>query len=245
MSFVDENYFRTCLAALPIQKSYTKAELLIDAFRLQQADEIEIYYTPHNEYVNVAAKVMIVGITPGWKQLEIAYRTAIQSLKQHKTYEEACKDAKIAARFAGATRVNLIQMLDEIGIHNLCGISSAEQLFDRNCTLLHTTSLVRYPVFVAKRNYNGHNPSLIRNEFLEEAALQSFVIELEMLEKPLIVPLGKSVESFLRHLIRLGLIAEHHVIWGFPHPSGANGHRLSQFEAGKAAMIEIIEELQV
>lgn len=243
MSFVDANYFSTHLKELPIKSSYTKSDLLINTFRLKSDGDIEIFYSPHNEYINVSAKVILVGITPGWQQMEIAYRTAIHSLQEHKSYEEACKQAKMAARFAGTTRTNLIEMLQEIGIHSLLRVQSAKQLFDPQCTLLHTTSLIRYPVFVSKQNYNGHKPSLIKNAFLNEAAMKSFLAELAMLENPLIIPLGKSVESYLMKLIENEMIENCNIMWGFPHPSGANGHRLQQFESAKDGMKQIVSRL--
>lgn len=243
MTTVDENYFSTILNNLPIKSSYTKADLLIEALRLDSEGNIEIYYSPHNEYINESAKVILVGITPGWQQMELAFRTAIHCLKNQDSYEEACKQAKIAARFVGTTRNNLIQMLQEIRIHKLLDISSAEHLFHSECKLLHTTSLIKYPVFVSKQNYNGHSPSLTKNAFLYEAALESFLSEINMLDNPLIIPLGKSVEQYLSQLIDNDMFDERNILWGFPHPSGANGHRIKQFELAKESMKQVFTGL--
>jgi len=243
MSFVDLNDISTYLKDFPTKSHYSKADLLIDAFILKSEEDIEIYYSPHNEYINYSAKIVLVGITPGWQQMEIAYRTVIHALKEYKSYEEACKQAKIAARFAGSTRTNLIQMLHEIGVHDLLDVSSAEYLFHSECTLLHTTSLIRNPVFISKQNYNGHKPSLIKNAFLNDAARESFLVELNMLENPLIIPLGKSVESYLIQLIDDEMIEDRNILWGFPHPSGANGHRIKQFEIVKDELKQIVSGL--
>lgn len=43
---------------------------------------MEIYYAPHNEVINKEVKVFIVGITPGWTQTSIAYKTACEGLKK-------------------------------------------------------------------------------------------------------------------------------------------------------------------
>lgn len=245
MTFVDEDYFSRHMRALPTKTRYSKEDLLIDVFRLKREAEIDMFYSPHNEYINLSAKVILVGITPGWQQMEIAYRTAIQSLKEQNPYEKACKAAKIAARFAGSTRTNLIQMLQEIKIHSLLGVSSAQDLFHKECALLHTTSLIRFPVFVSKQNYNGHQPSLIKNDFLNGEALKSFLFELNMLENPLIIPLGKSVEHYLTYLIDRQFIQvqDRKILWGFPHPSGANGHKFKQFELVKTRMKQTVLQL--
>ena len=50
---------------LPLKDKYTKAELLIEDLLIDKEKNIEIYYAPHNEYINPKAKVLIVGITPG------------------------------------------------------------------------------------------------------------------------------------------------------------------------------------
>ncbi|SEA46974.1 hypothetical protein [Paenibacillus sp. 276b] len=230
------------MKSFPIQPKYSKAQLLINELKLSSSGEMEMFYSPHNEYINAAAKVMLVGITPGWQQMEIAYRTAIQALKAHKSYEQACKEAKIAARMAGSMRTNLILMLQEIGLHEYIRVSHVQRLFEADCTLLHTTSLIRYPVLVNKQNYNGHQPSIPQSEFLYQAVLESFLPELEQLKHPLIIPLGKSVEAVLHQLLDEHRVDEEKILWGFPHPSGANGSRVKQFLHTKSGMQNILRE---
>ncbi|MDN8589159.1 hypothetical protein Q0V21_10310 [Paenibacillus sp. 11B] len=240
ISSTHQKHLITLMNSFPIQPKYTKAQLLINDLKLSSSGEIEIFYSPHNEYINPSAKVMLVGITPGWQQMEIAYRTAIQALKEHHSYEQACKEAKIAARMAGSMRTNLIQMLQEIGLHDYLTVPHVQRLFGADCTLLHTTSLIRYPVFVNKQNYNGHQPSITKNEFLYQSVLESFLPELEQLKHPLIIPLGKSVEAVLHQLLDEHRIDNGKILWGFPHPSGANGSRVTQFLHNKAGMQNIL-----
>lgn len=228
--------------SFPIQPKYSKAQLLINDLKLSSSGAVEIFYSPHNEYINPAAKVMLVGIAPGWQQMEIAYRMAIQALIAHNSYEQACKEAKIAARMAGSMRSNLIQMLQEIGLHEYVRVPHVQRLFEADCTLLHTTSLIRYPVLVNKQNYNGHQPSISQNDFLYQAVLESFLPELERLNHPLIIPLGKSVEAVLHQLLDESWIADGKILWGFPHPSGANGSRVKQFLHNKGAMQKVLRE---
>jgi hypothetical protein len=52
----------------------------------------------------------------------------------------------------------------------------------------------------------------------------------------LIVPLGRAVEQCVRLLAADGSIDERRCLFGFPHPSGGNGHRLKQFHANEAQM---------
>ncbi|MET3942350.1 translation initiation factor IF-1 [Paenibacillus sp. PvP094] len=224
------------MKSLPLKQRYTKADLLINDLKLGAAGNVEMYYSPHNDYINSSAKVMLVGITPGWQQMEIAYRTAIQALKHQATYETACQEAKFAARMAGVMRTNVIRMLQEIGLHQFLNVRHVSTLFDSECTILHTTSLIRYPIFVKQQNYTGHQPAITHNPFLYDAVLGSFLPEWSQLDEPLVIPLGKSVEAVLRQLLEEKRIREKRILWGFPHPSGANGYRLKQFQQNKADM---------
>lgn len=58
----------------------------------------------------------------------------------------------------------------------------------------------------------------------------------------LIIPLGKAVEEVLELMISEELIKKEQCLLGFPHPSGANGHRKKQFEANKENLLKIIDE---
>ncbi|MNG08705.1 hypothetical protein D3C84_920820 [compost metagenome] len=51
------------------------------------------------------------------------------------------------------------------------------------------------------------------------------------MREALIIPLGVNVENVLRQLVAENQLEEERCLWGFPHPSGANGHRHRQFAA--------------
>ncbi|MFS0869249.1 hypothetical protein [Paenibacillus xylanilyticus] len=243
VSSAHQKRLMSVMNSFPVKQKYSKADLLINDLKLSSTEKIEIFYSPHNEYINRSAKVMLVGITPGWQQMEIAFRTAIQALKHQTSYEQACKEAKFAARMAGTMRANLIHMLQEIGMHDYLDVPNVQRLFESDCLLLHTTSLIRYPVFVDQQNYSGHQPAINKNAFLYEAVLESFLPELDQLKQPLIIPLGKSVEAVLRQLLEEDRIQDDSILWGFPHPSGANGYRVKQFQQNKTDMQHILSDL--
>ncbi|RMG56023.1 MAG: hypothetical protein D6723_01405 [Acidobacteria bacterium] len=101
------NKYAPYIAALPARDVLTKDDLLIPTFLLHQENEIEIYYAPFDD-VNEGAKIVLVGITPGWTQMEIAYRCARQELQRGMGLGEICAYAKRQASFAGSMRKNLI-----------------------------------------------------------------------------------------------------------------------------------------
>jgi hypothetical protein len=58
-----------------------KNDLLVSTFRLHKENGIKIYYAPF-DFVNESAKIVLIGITPGWKQMEIGHRSAKPGLQQ-------------------------------------------------------------------------------------------------------------------------------------------------------------------
>ncbi len=52
--------YKEAIEELPLKSKYTKEDLLIDKFLIDKENKIEIYYAPHNEYLNPKAKVFII-----------------------------------------------------------------------------------------------------------------------------------------------------------------------------------------
>lgn len=238
-------YYKEDIKKLPLKNKYTRDELLIDKFLLDKENNIEIYYAPHNEYLNPKAKVFIIGITPGFQQMSTAIATARKELEVSDNIEEIQYKCKVEARFSGSLRKNIISMLDGIELNNIFNLQSCSQLFDEDDYLLHTISLIPYPVFVKGENYTGHTPKLVKSQFLMKYIYENFINELKKLDKSeeiLLIPLGKAVEEILIKLKEDGIIKEEQILIGFPHPSGANVNRVTQFENNKDNMIKFIKK---
>lgn len=240
--------FKEIIQSLPLQDRYSKEELLIPELLIEKKDTIEIYYAPHNEYINPKAKVFIIGITPGFQQMSTAITAARKGLELGEEIEIIQYQCKAAGRFSGPLRKNIISMLDDIGLNTVLKINSCSDLFAKKDYLLHTVSLIPYSVFVNKKNYSGHTPNLIKNEFLMNYVYENFIKEygsLENKEQVLLIPLGKAVEEVLARLEAEGRIGKHQILKGFPHPSGANVNRLTQFNENKLDMIKYINEWKI
>ena len=239
------NDYKDVIKKLPIKDKYTKEELLTKDFLIEKDNNIEIYYAPHNEYFNKKAKIFIVGITPGFQQMSTAISTARKELENTDNIEEIQYKCKVAARFSGSLRKNIISMLDDLKLNEIMNVNSSSELFDEKDYLLHTVSLIPYPVFVKKENYTGHTPKLIKSEFLMRYVYDNFINEfkrLENTENVLLIPLGKAVEEILIKLQEDKIIGENQILLGFPHPSGANVNRVKQFEENKKYMTEFIHK---
>jgi len=229
------NSYKDKIAALPSFRELEPKHLLNAKFRIERFDDIEIYYVPTG-YINRKAEIILVGITPGWHQMEIAFRVAREMILKRLGQVAVCKHAKNAAAFSGTMRKNLLEMLDGINIPKAMKIASSEELFAQARDRVHSTSVLRYPVFVGGKNYTGHRPQMLRHPRLKRYVEEDFSAEMRMIPNAFIIPLGKAVSNALMHLVSRGAISGDRCCFGFPHPSGANAHRKNQFKAQRQAM---------
>jgi len=109
------NSYKNKIAALPPVGRLEPKHLLNARFLIERSDDIEIYYAPTG-YVNRQAELALIGITPGWHQMEIAFRIAREKILKGLGRVAVCRHAKNAAAFSGSMRKNLLEMLDGIDI---------------------------------------------------------------------------------------------------------------------------------
>ena len=237
-SYSKFNQFKQSIQSL---SSISEVTIKSEQFLLEKdgKEQLEIYYAPF-EYVNELAKVVIVGITPGLNQMKQSYSTVFNAEKANYNDEKLLSEVKNNSSFEGTMRKNLTQMLDELGLNEQLNISSTANLFDEASELVHTTSVITYPVFHKGGNYSGTTPNMLKTELLRSYISNQFVTELKEMNRPLIIPLGKKVSDVFDYLVEREHLDSKDILAGFPHPSGANGSRKKQFEANKEKMIEIL-----
>lgn len=92
-----------------------KSTIMTDTFLLEKEEskQLSIYYAPF-EYINNNARVVLVGISPGFAQMEKSFETVHQLSESNLQEEEVLQQVKNSSNFYGQTRTNLIQMLDEL-----------------------------------------------------------------------------------------------------------------------------------
>jgi hypothetical protein len=174
----------------------TPAELLNDGFLLTREGRVSIYYAPF-EHLRRTARIVLVGITPGFTQMAIAYQTARDGLQADLSSEEIFDRVTNQASFAGSLRLNLARMLDTIGLPAVLGIDGSAQLFAERSDLLHSTSALRNPVFVNGKNYTGSLPS-IETPFLAHEVESLLTPQLDALPSAIVVPLGGAANERCR-----------------------------------------------
>lgn len=194
--------------------------------------DLTIEYAPF-DYVEANAKLAIVGLTPGRTQAEMALAEMSRHLRSGMTWEAASERAKRVASFGGAMRSNLLRLLDSIGLPSVFGMRAASDLFSPDQRRVHYSSVLRYPVFVKDKNYSGQ-PAPLAHPLLREFVDTYFAAEVSALPGVVWLPLGGPAQDVLREMVHRGLTTQDRVLFGMPHPSGANSERIAYFTGNKS-----------
>jgi hypothetical protein len=211
-------------------KKINKSIITNNKFLINKEGNIKIYYAPF-DYVNSKAKIMIVGITPGLQQMLQSFQVINEG--------KSLKEVKDLSSFKGSMRTSLIKYLDELEVNKKLKIKSCESLFNKNSKHLHTTSLVKYPVFDKGKNYSGAN--ILKKKTLLNFIEKNFLKELKILKKAIIIPLGNTVSSTIEYLNNKYNLNLACFLKGFPHPSGANARKNIQFKENRSSMMKLLK----
>jgi hypothetical protein len=209
--------------------------LLSRDFLLAREGRLAVYWIPF-ERLNTTARVILLGLTPGFQQMAAAYAAARDALHAGESQAEMFAHVSRRAAFVGAMRTNLVAMLDAVGLADALDLGSTIEFFDARADLVHMTSALRYPVFANNENYSGRHPRVTRSTLLTHYVNTFLIPELRAVPDALIVPLGKSTEECVWPLVNESTLEQRRCLLGFPHPSGANVGRLSQLRANAPAL---------
>ncbi len=136
-------------------------------------------------------------------------------------------------------RTTLVKYLDKLKVNKKLKIKSCESLFNKDSKHLHTTSLVKYPVFDKGKNYSGSN--ILKKKMLIQFIEKNFLKELKTLKKAIIIPLGNTVSSTIEYLNSKYNLKLTCFLKGFPHPSGANARKNIQFKENRSSMMKLLK----
>lgn len=203
------------------------------ALTLEEQGSLSVVYAPF-DYVNTAAKLVLVGITPGRQQATNALAEVRRQVMLGNSLDAAAKAAKELASFSGSMRSSLIGMLDYIQLAPKLGLTSCAALFGAGAGLVHYTSALRYPVYVDGQNYSG-NPPIARHPLLASQVCTYLAEEARLLPNAVWIPLGPAPTLALGMLANQGVIQASRTLAGLPHPSGANAERIAYFLGRKSA----------
>lgn len=209
------------------------------SFLLERDGTLAVYYAPF-QGTNGQARILLVGLTPGWTQTKIAYERCRAVLRQGGSDRSALAAVRRDAPFA-RMRERICLWLDDLGVDRWLDIESSESLFTDYRRWLQTTSLIRYPVFEGSSgaNYRGRGSSPITSELLKSIIDSVFVPQVEELPEALIVPMGVAVSTALGDLG----IEEDRCLYGFPHPSRAYPYGDADFRRERSWLRSVVARL--
>jgi hypothetical protein len=196
-----------------------------------------LQFTPF-EHVNPNARIVIVGITPGNTQLELAYSRVQGLLKSKAPFGSLSLEAKKAAAFGGTMRANLVRLLNHFGVGEWLGIGDASSLWGTNAHLLESTSVVPHAAFKNGKMFAGSFEEILANPLLRECFHDCFVRSLDTLSRAeLYLALGPTPQAALRWCAEHGRIDGSRIA-AFPHPSPSAGSQIRYFlrEIGREAL---------
>lgn len=199
----------------------------------------EVYYIPF-EWTNPEAKLVVVGITPGPNQLELAYRTASSKIKVGLDDEGILKAAKMHGAFGGASmRPNLIRMMEHFGFADLFGVDRVEDFWGSRADMFMGTSVVPHAAFRRGKPFAGSFEDIMKSNALTECFLYDFVPSLKGIpETAKFVALGDTPLQALAWCVRNRHLQEHQVMGAFAHPSTSGGSAVDAYLGIKTEFAE-------
>jgi len=207
-------------------------------FLLGKERKYSLQYVPF-EHVNKAAKLVIVGITPGPNQIGEAYDAAQEMIKAGKTAEQAQIEVKKLGAFSTDTmRPNLVKMLNHFGFDRILGIGDVNSLWRSNAHLLHSTSVVPHAAFYETRAkgkltikpFAGDLDEVLACKIFRDCFESCFLPSLtEINPDAMYIGLGKCPEQALAYAVKQSLLREEQVLGAFSHPSTNGGSSVGYY----------------
>lgn len=215
--------FRNVLLQLGSKAARTEATLLG-----RSADGRDtLYYVPF-EHMNCTAKLVVVGITPGPNQIDLAYQAAHASLKTGLADDLVLERAKKAGSFGAKTmRPNLIKMLNFFGIPALLGITKADDLWNLAGRDLHATSIVPHAAFRKGKPFAGTFEEVMTSKIFRECFERDFAATLPLMSSQArYIALGPTPLAALDWCCAQGLLKADQILGAFAHPSSNGGSQV-------------------
>lgn len=218
--------FRPIIETLP---AGTKSS---DLLRLDEDRKHRLYYVPF-EHKNPAARLVVVGITPGPNQLELA----IQAVQRLKTLPAAQLQAEVkrqAAFGSSSMRPNLLKMLSHFRTAERLGIGAETDLWGSAWPMFQTASVVPHAAFElngdgAEKMFNGKFSEVLASPVLKRCFEAEFLPLVRAMNRSAVwVGLGPTPRAALEWCAEQGLLDQRQVA-SFAHPSTSAGSQVGYF----------------
>lgn len=213
---------------------YGKSGVGRPEFELGRDGKNSLRYIPF-EHVNRDAKIVIVGITPGPNQRDLAYETAQRLLKVGRSENLILAEVKKHGAFGGPQmRPNLIKILKHFSFDRILGVDQVESLWGSNAKLMHATSVVPHAAFALQKGrdapFAGSFEDVWACDLFRECFLDCFVPSLgEIRPDAMYIGLGRCPEQALAWCVSHGHLRADQVLGAFCHPSNTGGSTVKYF----------------
>jgi hypothetical protein len=203
-----------------------------ERLRVGETARHRLYYVPF-EHANLDARLVVVGITPGPNQLELA----IQAVQRSRTLPAASVqlEVKKQASFGSATmRPNLLKMLAHFRVRERLGITTEADLWGAAWPMFQATSVVPHAAFDlkadgAEKMFNGKFGEVLSSPLLMTCFEERFLpLVRAMNRSALWVGLGPTPRSALEWCVEKGLLRKGQIA-AFAHPSRSAGSQVDYF----------------
>jgi hypothetical protein len=192
------------------------------SIHLNQEGAFTAAYAPF-DWINDQADVILVGVTPGLQQATDALATLRGRLASGATIEAAAEAAKKSASFKGM-RTLAARLMDSLKLAAVFDLPSCDDLFGPAAGRVHSTSVLRYPVFKNSENFAG-DKRILKRPMMQTMIEDHLVPELARFSHAWIVPFGINALTVLEDLATRELIDGERLLGGVLHPSGQQWNR--------------------
>ena len=200
--------------------------------------QYRVQYIPF-EYVNPAAKLVIVGIAPGNNQIEGTYSALDFMLRAGESKEDILRAVKRQNSFGGdKMKPNLLKMLRHFEFEKLLGIGDVEKLWGKSHHLFQATSVVPNAAFkwgtkkgVADwQMFAGSFEEVLKIPMLRQQFEDVFLPSVRSMNpNALYIGLGPTPDAALQSCVDNGLIRADQFLGSFAHPSSTAGDQVKYF----------------
>ena len=195
--------------------------------RLAALGKDELFYMPF-EHVNEAARLVIIGITPGPNQITESYELASTYLRLGWPEERIIREVKKTATFGGPQmRPNLVKMLRHFRFRDLLGIAREEDLWGRNADILHATSVIPHAAFRGGKMFAGSFDEVLNSAVYRQSFERDFLPSVAGLGDAYFLALGPTPLAALRWCGERDILNSERILGSFPHPSSSGGSQVA------------------
>ncbi len=178
--------------------SLSRPDLLDSRYLLATEGRYQVYFAPIAAIPEPTARLLFVGLTPGFNQLlRAAQLSTMVDEAQRRNALGFSRLLTANVAFAGSMRANLCTMLDAIGLGDAMNVGASAQLF-MDSRHVATTSALVYPVFGQRGEDFSGIADLSRLALFREMISALLYPRLALAPHALLVPLGVAAESGLQ-----------------------------------------------